>query len=71
MDNPMSPAEVGALREGQRAILRELVDFRQETRLDLKDHEDRLRTIEKWKWQAAGLATAVATVSATLFGAFF
>ena len=60
----MTPSEYRGLKVGQDAILRELQDCRQETRIDLTDHEQRLRVIEKWKWQGAGIATVLASAVA-------
>ena len=60
----MTPSEYQGLKVGQDAILRELVDFRQESRKVDADHETRLRVIEKWKWQGAGIATVLASAVA-------
>jgi hypothetical protein len=67
----MTPADIGELKAGQKAIMRELVDFRAETRLDLKDHEKRIRSNEKWKWSLGGISSVFAAIFAALFGGMF
>lgn len=67
----MTTSEIGELREGQKAIMRELVDFRSETRGELRDHETRIRANEKWKWSISGISGLIAAVFTTIFAGMF
>lgn len=40
----------------------------QDMRHDVADHETRIRTLEMWRWKAAGVGAAVGAVVAVLGG---
>lgn len=58
------------LLESVRQLKDEIINLKDNTKAQISDHENRIRTLESTKWKTAGV-TALAVLLATLFVTYF